>query len=448
MGVASLSALLIFIFYLAKSVMSNFGAFGGDPMSNEKIFTRNVLCEVVFLLIIAFIIYRVFSNQYKEFLFGSIPNNALKHIISLIMILIFGFIEIQNVSKARISQSIPFLNSNRIVWNSGLGCVNEHIDHVRSYTDVNINIDFCFFSRLRFYPGAGGVIYVNGASYSMYINNSMFFNCTSPGNGGAIFFASLVSCLRRVCVHRCYTTAAYHFAHIEASQENLLDYLSVSYCSYCTTGTYSTYLFKGNTRVDSINSSMNHAGANSGLCISTPTSFTSSHCTFSNNQVTDHMCINFYSDSGTVSWLYTNVVHNNSPSGYGVVYTYGPGIKKMMYCIFQSNQNYLFSMASGSLEVSHSFIDHQSSIFSTFIGISTALNNSFIERMTYQLQFFNSLYCNTDIQPPQSNNNDNIEGKSNLILILSAIGLLLILLIIIAIILYYRNQREKIHNNN
>ena len=93
---------------------------------------------------------------------------------------------------------------------------------------------------------------------------------------------------------------------------------------------------------------------------------------------------------------YANIVHNNSPTMYGVVYVEGGGLRKMMYCIFKNNQNTLFCVSSGSIEVSHSFIDHSGS-FSTSIAVSTSNNNSFINTITYQLQFFNSLHCNADI---------------------------------------------------
>ena len=57
-------------------------------------------------------------------------------------------------------------------------------------------------------------------------------------------------------------------------------------------------------------------------------------------------------------------------------------------------------MHSGSLEVSHSFMNHSSSSFSRSTAVSMENNNSFTNIMTYQIQFFNSLYCNTDIPPP------------------------------------------------
>jgi len=95
---------------------------------------------------------------------------------------------------------------------------------------------------------------------------------------------------------------------------------------------------------------------------------------------------------------YANIVHNNSPSQYnGVAYVEGAGSRKMMYCIFKNNQNTLFCVNQGSLEVSHSFIDHSESLFSTSIAVSTSNNNSLTNTITYQLQFFNDLHCNADI---------------------------------------------------
>jgi len=154
---------------------------------------------------------------------------------------------------------------------------------------------------------------------------------------------------------------------------------------------------KVNQRVDNTNSSMNNGNIGSGILISSPSSITSSHCTFSNNKVFNCVCIYLPFCSGTNSMSYANIVHNNSPSQFGVVFTDGSGSGKMMNCIIQENQNYLFCEKSGSLEVSHSFIDHSSSSFSRSTAVSNTTNNSMTNRNTYQIQFFNSLHCLTDI---------------------------------------------------
>jgi len=83
----------------------------------------------------------------------------------------------------------------------------------------------------------------------------------------------------------------------------------------------------------------------------------------------------------------------------------------MMYFIFQSNHNILFYVNEGSLEVSHSFIDHLSSSISTSISVSTESNNTLTNRITYQIQFFNSYLCETDIPQPGNKHMSTIDQK-------------------------------------
>jgi len=71
---------------------------------------------------------------------------------------------------------------------------------------------------------------------------------------------------------------------------------------------------------------------------------------------------------------HANIVYDNSPSQYGVVFVDGEGSRKMMYFIFKNNQNKLFYINSSSLEVSRSFIDPSSQSLS--YGAVSSLNNS------------------------------------------------------------------------
>jgi len=289
------------------------------------------------------------------------------------------------------------LNNNYIIWCSGLVCESENIGQGRSYVDNNIKISNCFFSRFLTYSGKGGVIYVSVSSYSMNINYTMFYNCVCSNDGGAIYYYSTDSCLRMICANSCSCGSEYpgHLAYLKASQMNQVEYLSEANCSHTTSGYYPIYLYTGYQRVENTNSSMNKAAGGSGFGIESPSSFTSSHCTFSNNKVSDSICLYFFSDTGQISMSYANIVHNNSPSQYGVVFAYEAS-PKMIYCIFCYNRNTLFCVYSGSLEVSHSFIGH-SGKFSVSTAVSTSNNNTLINRITYQLQFFHSLHCNADI---------------------------------------------------
>ena len=272
-------------------------------------------------------------------------------------------------------------------------CVNESNYEGRSYHNTNIYISQCSFFRYLLYSGDGGVIYVSGGSYSMNISYSMFYNCISSIYGGAIFFKSNDSSLKMICANRC-SSMFYHFAFLQTSQENRLVHLSISYCSTITSELYSIGLQSGNQIVDNTNSSMNKADAFSGIWILSPYSFRSSHSTFSNNNVSDYVCMKFLLNS-RCTMSFANIVHNNSPFENGVVYVNG-GSLEMNYCIFDNNENTLFCVQSGSLEVSHSYISHIGTL-STSTQVSTANNNSLSKRETYQMQFFNSHYCNADI---------------------------------------------------
>jgi len=278
----------------------------------------------------------------------------------------------------------------------GVSLMYESISQARIHFEDSFEINFCFFKRLTQYSANGGVIFIDGGSYSMNLTNSMFYNCSSSPYGGAIYFKSSNSCLRMICANRCSASDLAHFAFLQASQQNKVEYQSVSDCSYLTSGDYSVYLDLGDQSVENSNSSTNCANKGSCILIRVPSSFTSSHCTFSNNKAADSRCIYTYSQVGTtVSMSYANIVHNNSPS-WGVVYVEGWGSRSMKYCIFQNNQDSLFCVYQGSLEVSHSFIALTGAL-SVSTAVSIANNNSFSNIQSYQIQFFNSYYCNTDI---------------------------------------------------
>jgi len=232
----------------------------------------------------------------------------------------------------------------------------------------------------------------------MNVSNSMFYNCLCSNEGGAIYFDSSNSFLRMICACGCkfgdYIWG--QFANIYSSLENQVEYLSLSCGPIFSSGFCPIFIKSGNQRVYNTNSSMNNVHSYSGIGINSPLSFTSSYCSFSNNKVANSICINIFYSTYEVLLSYMNIVHNNSPSN-GVLYCQGSGTKKLTYCIFHDNKNYLFFIYSGSLEVSISFIDHPSSSFTNNNAVSTKTNNSMTFRITYQIQFFNSLHCNADI---------------------------------------------------
>ena len=276
----------------------------------------------------------------------------------------------------------------------GVGCINENISQGRSYYQVSVEISQCFFSRTLPVNGHGGIIKVFEGSMSMSVSDSMFYSCSSYYWGGAIFFSSSNnSILKRICALKCYASAYQHFAYLFSSQINQVEYLSLASCSNTTSGYRSVSILSGKQRVNYSNFSMNNAIKHSTITFDHPDSLSSSFCTFSNNNVSENICIYFFICSGSLS--FANIVNNNSPSNFGIMCS-KQGSPQIQYCIFSQNENTLFCIISGSLEVSHSYLSHLSD-FSTSTAVLTTNNNSFTNKQTYQIHFSNSHYCHAEM---------------------------------------------------
>lgn len=151
----------------------------------------------------------------------------------------------------------------------------------------------------------------------------------------------------------------------------------------------------------------------------------------------------------TISMSSTNIVNNNSPNGNGVVFLAGGGSLKMLYCIFQNNQNYLLCLFGGSLEVSHSFIDHPTS-FSATLSISTTMNNSFIRTQTYFIVYPGSQFCKIPIQSQYTSNDSSMIWIGYFIFFVICVTLIILLNSYrrIATNLLTRNQLEDSLQND
>jgi len=268
-------------------------------------------------------------------------------------------------------------------------CKDEQISQGRSYSNEKIEVSDCFFCRSLVYSQNGGVIYVNGGSLSMIVISSMFHNCkTNPGSGGAIFFSSLNIKLCDICAHQCSSTN-YHFGYFASINNNELESISINYCSQTKTGAYCITVQSGNQRSMRNNCSGNSALNYCGIAYKSPVDLYSSFCTLYNNYAENQICLLLSPCHGSI--LFTNIIKNTCPSGNGVVFS-SDGLVKMDYCIFDLNQNLLFTVSSGSLVLSHCFISH-SGIVSKNTALDLTNNNSMTKHPTYVHKHFNSYYC-------------------------------------------------------
>jgi len=289
-----------------------------------------------------------------------------------------------------ISKSDLYFYESRMVILSGC---NEQISiDFPLFSNVNVEVSYCSFMRLSELTGDGGIIFINDDVHNMIISYSMFDMCTCSRYGGAIYFKSMRSELRKICASRCFALGSHLFAMISTTQTGIIESLSLTKCSQTTEGSNSIALSYGNQRFDDSNSSLNLAASVSGLYVYSPSSFSSSRCTFSNNYVSSYVCIKLYQYSGT--FFYIIVVSNNSPS-HGIFTMQGNSAYQIKYGILYNNQGTLFSADSGTISLFHSYIQH-SGLFSSSTIVSTSANNSFQLYPTYQYQYFLSGICHAD----------------------------------------------------
>jgi len=307
------------------------------------------------------------------------------------------------------------------ICRSFFGCDNETISQGRSYLNNNIEVFGCSFFRSSMFSGDGGIIYVLGDSFSMNVSQSVFFGCISYNKGGAIYFNSLNSAMNLLCAQRC-SASQYHFAYLRAKLKNHIEYLSISNCSYVTSGYYSLWLQDGEQRMGLTNFSLNNANQVAGIYVYSSKSFISSYCTISKNQAYEGICILFWYDSGKIR--FNNIIDNTSPS-WGVVYVRG-GKPTIDYCVLLYNHDTLFCIWDGFLEISHSFIVLTGS-FSTSTEVLTSSNNTFSEIETYSIDFLGSMFCTNTVHV----NEQQKKGDSSIIFLISAISVISIIILLV-----------------
>jgi len=273
------------------------------------------------------------------------------------------------------------------------GCDSVSIAQGRSFNNLNVLIYDCKFVRSESFGENGGVIYLSGMTYILNLTSTIFSNCKTTTNGGAIYSESSDSYLSNVCAYQCYS-AYYHFATLKSGNNNHVNFLSMNSCSNDLSGIRSLRMYYGSQIVKSINSSLNKAELSSGIYFNNPSNILFSFCTFSSNRVLKGQCIYFYEFTGTMS--YTNIIDNDSPLSHGVIYM-DKGNLNIDNCIMSINSNTLFNLRSGSIILSNCYVHHLA-LFSSSIEVNTTNNNNQFEfTPTHAITFFATEQCYAEI---------------------------------------------------
>jgi len=278
-------------------------------------------------------------------------------------------------------------------------CINSSIPSGRSYDNFqgSLVIEGCLFQRSEVFSGPGGVIYFNGDSSNITINDSVFYNCrVYRGEGAAIYIhrGSGILDMNRVCGYACSTTSYNYLltSYVGGKFEQMLSFISVSNCSG---GSVSISLNSGNQTFKFLNFSYNHGGFESTIQNIASYTSISSFCSYFNNSQEYSMCMSFTNCYNKAEFSYYNVIGNNAPSK--AVFTTPYTDAYLSYAVFSKNKDTLFC-AGGIFELRDSYIDHQYK-FSTSSSIST-INVSFTITNTYQIMFYATYLCEADIPVP------------------------------------------------
>jgi len=269
-------------------------------------------------------------------------------------------------------------------------CTENNITVGRSYLNVEILINDCYFSRTQAFSSNGGVIYLSNL-LPFNVTYCVFNNCSSSGSGGAIYCANLISEIRMICAYGCNATSC-HFASI-SSKISRIDYATLTYCSKYLLGEQPITLWNGENRLSSSNFSKNLCKFDCGIRVYKTRDFLSNYCTFAWNNASSHICIMLWDYSGSFS--FANIIGNWANSGFGLVRTYG-SIYIFSDCIFSHNIGTLFYKESNDvLSLRHCTISHPSNSL-TINSVSIIHNNTFGLISSYEYQYFASGVCHAD----------------------------------------------------
>ena len=266
---------------------------------------------------------------------------------------------------------------------------------------INLNnctyIKKCEFSFLSIPTGSGGAIYISSSNLILFIENSIFYYCSSLLKGGGISFLGSNNCeciLYGICGFNCSTNSENYieggqFAFIETGKlkKNEIYYLSLSKCSYISTinKVSSIHLQLGNLLINNLNSSNNIVYTFSGITCRYQNLSLIKYCNFKSNFVTYHICLWFRETNVNIS--YNNIIENNSPTTQAVL----RNAYSKVYCnncIFLNNLNVLFSSEIiNDLIINNCYIYHIG-----ILGINLG-NNLNISTQPFQVpNFFNKYF--------------------------------------------------------
>ena len=213
--------------------------------------------------------------------------------------------------------------------------VQEERNILSSYN--NAYVHDCTFSQISGRGSGGAICYTKNSK--LLVEYTSFNDCTSTGEGGAIYFGNSGQCVfSSVCGVKCTANQFGQFYLVWASRGQNKNHIIDSsitltekkysdqcriLCHYC-----------GNILCKGVNASNHKANKVSGIRIDNPTICYISYSSFRNNTVVSEGCICCYSNQHYIN--NTNIIENEQSHG-GLIYAYNSRIS-MTHCSIFGNK--------------------------------------------------------------------------------------------------------------
>jgi len=246
----------------------------------------------------------------------------------------------------------------------------------------------CYFFNL--FHSNGAAVYYANCEIKLLIEDSIFFNCTTTGSGGAIYFSTTLGhiALFKICGYRCggpFDHGQFAIVYSNISLSTNVNLTSFSYCSYFFSKQYSPLMLQRcSPLVSSINSSYNSLEYHCGLCFYQSYSKICFSTVFS-NFAEKGSCIRIFSGSSHI--LCTNIV-NNSFNGFSfyVIYQESNAFTNITNCNFIDNVPYLF-------RANNTMIIRECWIQSNYIVSGSCSMSNINQIQTFKLSHLHTFMC-------------------------------------------------------
>ena len=225
----------------------------------------------------------------------------------------------------------------------------------------SLNICSLIFNSIFISLFNGPVVIYNLLNGNILIQNSVFSNCSSTGyKGGALSIIAENFLGKFLCASNCKTNLHGHFSITSVTSIHSIQDCSISHCSpkSYSVAHFLMFSYYGYQSIIQTNLSFNSAYS---YCLPEFHEYLSlliSFCNINDNYA--QLFGGLYTQSSIYpsNMNFSNIIRNNSPTGYGVIMTYYTTFS-ISNCIILNNFDTLFYVHnSGTIIISNNYIIH------------------------------------------------------------------------------------------